>query len=241
MRAASCAAVRSSTTVASASSMSTVPPSVLIMLATVLGFMPVVSSIGDMLPRDGRGRRFMAVCTSGNTFGHLLTGMSSSVHSGVRMSSTILLFLSATPDAHFAYGVQIVCAQPLASVSPFMTALSKCEPPSECRRSGSGNTDNQCSSSAVTTASASFFSVLHTTVVREKSHVISSKYFFPLTGVGSSIKSMWMYSYGRVAKTMYHIGLGIVLPVLVFMHARHLRHRARRKCSSFFLPIMCKQ
>ena len=123
---------------APSSTMSIVPPSVRSMLATVRGCMPVVSWIGERLPRDGLGRLFMADCTSLIMRGHLLIGVSSSLHSVLSMSMTIRLLRSATPEAQCVYGVHIVCSHPRASVRPLMTALSKCDPPSVFNRSGSG-------------------------------------------------------------------------------------------------------
>ena len=104
-------------------------------------------------------------------------------------------------------------------------------------RSGSGKTLNQFSKSALTTVSASALFVGCNTVVSEKSHVIMSTCLYPSAESGSVMKSMCMYSNGLVAYTIYHIGRGIVLPVLVFMHAMHFLHNALMNSSSIFLPM----
>ena len=64
----------------------------------------------------------------------------------------------------------------------------------------------------------------------------------PSTVSGISTKSIWMYSNGLVAYTIYHSGLGTTCPVLVFMQARHFRHlpRINFACAVFVMPCMRK-
>ena len=219
--------------------MSSVPAPVYSIDAAVLGFMPVANSIGDLSPLDGLFCLCMAPCTSFTTSGHWFFSLPSFLHSVLNIVITLLLFASATPCAHFAYGVHMVCFIPLASVSFSTILLQKCVPPSEWMRSGSGYTGKYCSKSTFITVSADAFFVGCRTVVRLKSSVIARMYLHPFAASGSCMKSMCMYSNGLVAYTMYHIGLGMVLPVFVFMHDRHFLHNALMNSSSIFLPMPC--
>ena len=106
--------------------------------AAVVGVIPVVICSGDRPPRDMRGMRLIAPCTSLMMRGHLFTGTSRSRHSVVRMSLAVLLARTATPYAQLAYGVHLVCGHPLILARAFTTALSKWDPPSVCSSSGSG-------------------------------------------------------------------------------------------------------
>ena len=150
-----------------------------------------------------------------------------------------LLLASATPCAHFAYGVHMVCFIPLASVMRSTTLLIKCVPPSEWMRSGSGKIGRYCSNSTLTTVSASAFFVGWSTVVSEKSQLMASIYLQPFAASGNCIKSICMYSNGLVAITMYHMGRGIVFPHLVFKQDKHRRQSALMNSISTVFPISC--
>lgn len=66
------------------------------------GTIVVVSSIGDLLPREGRRLRCMARCTILCTVSHAFTGLFNSLQSGRSMSSVSLLLRSDTACVHFA-------------------------------------------------------------------------------------------------------------------------------------------
>ena len=183
-------AVLSSAFDAFSSSISNALPSVYSIAAAVCGAIPVVSSIGDKSPLDGLSCRFIALCTSFTTSGHCPFVLPNFLHNVLRIVSTFLLFASATPCAHFAYGVHIVCFIPLASVSFSTILLQKCVPPSECISFGSGYTDRYCSSNTFTTVSASAFLVGCSIVVSEKSSVIHRIYLHPLIASSNCMKLM---------------------------------------------------